>query len=52
VQGVLAAEAAELVQLDSVRVILFVFHRVIISLLAFRAGKGNFDSHVRHLFLS
>ena len=48
---VLAAEAAILLQLDSIRVILFVFLRVIVSLLALTANESDLDSHViRHTY--
>ena len=43
--GVLAAEAAVLVHLKSVRVVLLVLHGVVVALLALGAGQGNFDSH-------
>ena len=46
VQGVFAAETAVLVHFKSVRIILLIFLRVIISLLAFGAGECNFDSHL------
>ena len=48
-ESVLAAELAELVKLDSVRVILLVFLGVVIALLAFGTSKCNFNSHFRHL---
>ena len=44
-QGVLAAETAILVHLKSVRIILLVFNCVIVALLAFGAGKSDFNSH-------
>ena len=44
-QGVFAAEAAVLVHFKSVRITLLVFLSVIVSLLAFRAGERNLDSH-------
>jgi len=43
--SVFAAEAAILVHLKSVRVVLFVLHRVVIALLAFCARECDFDSH-------
>ena len=43
--SVLAAEAAVLVHLKSVRVVLLVLHGVVVALLALGAGQGNFDSH-------
>ena len=48
---VLAAEAAKLLQLDSIGIVLFVFLRVIISLLAFAAHQSDLDSNViRHTY--
>jgi hypothetical protein len=44
-KGVLAAEPAVLVHFQPVRVILLVFHGVVVALLAFCAGKCYFDSH-------
>ena len=44
--SVLAAEAAVLVHLKSVGVVLLVLHGVVVALLALGAGQGNFDSHV------
>ena len=43
-KSVLAAEPAILFKLKSVRVILFVFLRVIVSLLALGAYQSYFDS--------
>ena len=45
VQGVLTAEPAILVHFQPVGIVLLVFHSVVVALLAFRAGEGNFDSH-------
>jgi hypothetical protein len=42
---VLTTEAAVLVFLKSVRIVLLVLFSVIISLLALGAGERNFDSH-------
>ena len=42
---VFLAEAAVLVHLKSVGVILLVLHGVVITLFALRAGQGNFHSH-------
>jgi len=42
---VLAAETAVFVHFKPVRVVLFVFCRVVISLLAFVASEGYFYSH-------
>ena len=46
VHGVLAAEAAVLVHLKSVGVVLLVLHGVVVALLTLGASQGNFDSHV------
>jgi hypothetical protein len=46
VLGVLFAEAAVLGKLKAVGIVFLVFHRVVIALLAFGAGKGNFDAHI------
>jgi|LSQX01.3.fsa_nt_gb hypothetical protein len=43
--SVLAAEPAILVHFQSVRVVLLVFHCVVVALLALCAGECNFDSH-------
>ena len=43
--SVLAAEAAVLVHLKSVRVVLLVLHAVVVALLTLGASQGNFDSH-------
>ena len=43
--SVLAAEAAILVELDTIRSVLLVLHRVVVALLAFGAGKRDLDSH-------
>ncbi len=45
----LFAESAILVHFQSVRIVFLIFNRVIISLLAFRAGKCDFYTHIRHL---
>lgn len=45
VQGVLSAEPAVLVHFKSVRVVLLVFHSVVVALLAFGASKCDFNSH-------
>ena len=44
--SVLAAEAAVLVHLKSVGVVLLVLHGVVVALLTLGASQGNFDSHV------
>ena len=44
-QGVLAAEAAVLVEFDSVRVVLLVLLCVIVASFAFAAGKSDLNSH-------
>lgn len=45
----LFAESAILVHFQSVRIVFLVFNRVVISLLAFRAGKCDLYAHIRHL---
>lgn len=42
---VLAAEPTKLAHLQAVRVVLFVFHGVVIALFALITSKGNFNSH-------
>ena len=44
-QGLLAAEPAVLVDLDAVGIVLLVFHRVVITLLAFAACQSYTNSH-------
>jgi hypothetical protein len=44
--GVLSAEPAVLVEHKAVGIVLLVLHSVVIALLAFGAGKGDFDAHV------
>ena len=44
--GVLAAKTAVLLELDSVGIVLLVFHIVVIALFAFRAGKCDTRSHI------
>ena len=48
-QGLLAAEPAVLVDLDAVGIVLLVFHRVVITLLAFAACQSYTNSHDLHL---
>ena len=45
VKRVLAAELAVFLHFKSVRIVLFVFGCVIVSLLAFCAGESDFDAH-------
>jgi hypothetical protein len=45
VQRVLVAETAVFVGLQPVRVGFLLFHRIIIPLLAFRAGQRDFRPH-------
>jgi hypothetical protein len=45
VGGVFAAETAILVHFQPIWRVLFVLHGVVVALLAFLAGKGNFDAH-------
>jgi hypothetical protein len=49
VSGVLPAKAAIFAQLKPIRGVFLVFHGVVIALLAFLAGKGDFDAHGMHL---
>jgi hypothetical protein len=39
------AEFAVFTEFKSIRVVFFVFHRAVVSLLAFGAGKRNFNPH-------
>ena len=48
----LFAEAAVLVHLKSVRIVLLVLHGVVVALLAFCTRQCNFNSHFRHLLFS
>lgn len=50
--SMLAAEAAVLAYFKSVGIILLVFHRVIVALLAFAARECDFYSHITCPFLS
>ena len=45
VDGMLLAESAILLHLETVRVILLVLHSVVISLLALRTSHGDFHAH-------
>jgi len=45
VRRVLSAEPAVFVHFQPVRIVLFVFLRVVVSLLAFGASQGDFNSH-------
>jgi hypothetical protein len=45
VERVLPAEFAIFLLFDSVRIVLFVFHGVVVALLALRAGEHDLDSH-------
>ena len=51
VRGGLLAESAILLHLETVRVILFVLHGVVVSLLAFIASECDFYAHIRHLLI-
>ena len=44
-ESVLFAESAILVHFKSVRIILLVFHRVVVALLTFCASECDFNSH-------
>jgi hypothetical protein len=46
VNGVLLAETAVLAHLKTVRVVLLVFHRVVVALLALGARHSDSDSHI------
>jgi hypothetical protein len=46
-----AAETAVFVQLQTIRRVLLVFHRVVISLLAIVASEYDFDSHCGASFI-
>jgi hypothetical protein len=43
--GVLSAESAVLLHLETVGVVLLVLHGVVVSLLALRASHGDFNAH-------
>ena len=45
VNGVLSAESAVLLHFETVRVILLVFHGVVVSLLALGASQSDFHAH-------
>jgi hypothetical protein len=45
VYGVLAAEAAILIELEPVRVVLLVLERIVVSLLALGARQCNLNPH-------
>ena len=45
VYGVLAAEAAILIELEPVRVVLLVLERIVVSLLALSARQCNLNPH-------
>jgi hypothetical protein len=45
VQGVLTAETAVLVELETIGIVLLVLEGIVISLLAFGAGQGDFNAH-------
>ena len=47
----LSAKSAILLHFKTVRVILFVFHCVVVSLLALRASQCDFHAHYRHLLI-
>ena len=42
----LLAETAVLAHFDTVRIVALILHRVVIALLALRAGESDFDSHL------
>jgi hypothetical protein len=43
--GMLLAESAILIHFQPVRIVLFIFHGVVIPLLAFRAGQRYLHAH-------
>ena len=45
-ESMLAAEAAVLVHLKTIRIIFLVLHRIVVALLAFAAGESDLNSHV------
>src|SRR5699024_8093314 len=45
VNGVLSAESAVLLHLETVGVVLLVLHGVVVSLLALRASQSDFNAH-------
>ena len=47
--GVLSAESAVFLHFETVGVILFVFHGVVVPLFALIASQGHFHAHSRHL---
>ena len=46
VNRVLLAESAVLLHFETVRVILLVFHRIVVSLLALRTSQSDFNAHI------
>ena len=44
-KGVFTAETAILVELETIGIVLLVLERIVISLLAFGAGQGDFHAH-------
>ena len=49
----LSAEAAILVHFKTIRIVLLVLERVVVALLAFRAGQSDLCTHlIRHLLLN
>jgi hypothetical protein len=46
VNGVFLAERAILAHLKTVRVVLLIFHSVVVALLAFAANHSDSDSHI------
>ena len=45
-QGVLAAEAAILHELDTIGIVLLVLESIVVSLLAFVASQSDFNAHL------
>ena len=48
--GMFLAEPAIFSHFQPVRIVLFIFDGIIVSLLAFRAGHRYFDAHIPPLF--
>ena len=48
--GVLSAEFAILAHFNSVRIVLLVFHSIVVSLLTFRTSQSYFNSHFKSSF--
>ena len=51
VDSMLPAERAVLLHLETVRVVLLVFHGVVVSVLALAASQSDLYAHDRHLLI-